>query len=63
MSSRPDQAAPVVVTLPAETGLYNRAQACDQLHAACAAGAAVVIAGFAGTRSGDAGAMGRLLDV
>jgi anti-anti-sigma regulatory factor len=56
-----NQRAPAVVTLPGEIDLYNREQAYDRLHSACASGAPVVIADFTGTRFCDTGSMRRLL--
>lgn len=53
--------APVVVTLPDEIDMYNREQAYDRLHSACASGTPVVIADFTSTRFCDAGSIRRLL--
>ncbi len=60
MTNHPD---PTVVTLPAEIDVYNRNQAYERLCAACASGASVIIADFAGTRFCDHEAMRRLLTV
>ena len=54
---------PVIVALPAEIDLSNADQVYDQLYAALAAGAAVVIADFTGTRFCDCACLNRLLRV
>ena len=56
-----NQAASVVVALPAEIDLYSRQQVYDRLCAACTSGAPVVIADFTSTRHCDTESMRRLL--
>ena len=51
------------MALPAETGVCNREQACDQLYAAYISGAPVVIADFTGTRFCDCACLNRLVRV
>lgn len=53
----------VIVALPAEIDLSNAEQVYDQLAAALASGAAVVIADFTGTRFCDCACLNRLLRV
>lgn len=53
----------VVVPLPEEIDLTNRAQVYDRLDAAFVSGAVVVVADFTGTRFCDSGALYHLLAV
>ena len=55
--------APVIVIMPAEIDLTNQDRAYDQLYAALASGADVVIADFTGTTFCDCSSMRRLLAV
>jgi anti-anti-sigma factor len=55
--------AAVIVTMPADIDLTNQDQAYDQLYAAFASGASVVIADFTGTSFCDCSSMRRLLAV
>src|SRR5262245_5278590 len=63
MSDQLTGSRPVIVALPAEIDLSNAEQVYDQLAAALAAGAAVVIADFSGTRFCDCACLNRLLRV
>jgi anti-anti-sigma factor len=53
----------VIAALPAEIDLSNAEQVYDQLSAALASGAAVVIADFTGTRFCDCACLNRLLRI
>ena len=53
----------VIVALPAEVDLSNAEQVYDQLSAALAGGAVVVIADFTGTRFCDCACLNRVLRV
>lgn len=53
----------MIVALPAEIDLSNAEQVYDQLTAALAGGAAVVIADFTGTRFCDCACLNRVLRV
>ena len=55
--------AAVIVTMPADIDLTNQDRAYDQLYAAFASGASVVIADFTGTSFCDCSSMRRLLAV
>lgn len=55
--------AAVIVTMSADIDLTNQDQAYDQLYAAFASGASVVIADFTGTSFCDCSSMRRLLAV
>ena len=55
--------APVIVTMPAEIDLTNQDQAYDQLCAAFASGADIVIADFTATTFCDCSSMRRLLTI
>ena len=63
MSDQLTSSTPVIVALPAEIDLSNAEQVYDQLTAALAGGAAVVIADFTGTRFCDCACLNRLLRV
>ena len=63
MSDQLTGSRPVIVALPAEIDLSNAEQVYDQLAAALASGAAVVIADFTGTRFCDCACLNRLLRV
>ena len=63
MSGQLTGSTPVIVALPAEIDLSNAEQVYDQLSAALASGAAVVIADFTGTRFCDCACLNRLLRV
>jgi len=63
MSKQLADGAPVIVALPAEIDLSNADQVYDQLYAALASGAPVVIADFTGTRFCDCACLNRLLRV
>lgn len=63
MSDQLTGSRPVTVALPAEIDLSNAEQVYDQLAAALASGAAVVIADFTGTRFCDCACLNRLLRV
>jgi anti-anti-sigma regulatory factor len=63
MSDQLTGSTPVIVALPAEIDLSNAEQVYDQLAAALASGAAVVIADFTGTRFCDCACLNRLLRV
>lgn len=55
--------SPVVVRLPAEIDLVNQEHAYDQLYAAVASGAAVVVADFTATAFCDCASLRRLAAV
>jgi anti-sigma B factor antagonist len=55
--------APAVVTVPAEVDLTNQERVCDQLHAAFACGARVVVADFTATTFCDCSSLRLLLAV
>lgn len=63
MPAQPAQRAAAVVTLPGQIDLTSAERACNQLYAAFASGAPVVIADFSATRFCDCSSMRRLLSV
>jgi anti-sigma B factor antagonist len=63
MSEQLTGSTPVIAALPAEIDLSNAEQVYDQLSAALASGAAVVIADFTGTQFCDCACLNRLLRI
>ncbi len=63
MSEQLTGSTPVIAALPAEIDLSNAEQVYEQLSAALASGAAVVIADFTGTQFCDCACLNRLLRI